>query len=633
MAKANKPNLAPQINDNFPSEKININLKGQEIIKYFAKNLPHKPGVYQMEDEKGEILYIGKAKNLAKRVINYSSINNLTRRLQRMVSLTKNMNFSVTNTEIEALLLECNLIKRHKPKFNIILRDDKSFPYILINQQYEYPRIQKYRGTKKIKGNYFGPFVSPSVADFTLLSLQKAFLLRSCSDTIFKNRKRPCLLYDIKRCSAPCVKYISKKQYSETIYEAKKFLSGNTKSIEKKLNKLMIDASNKQMFEEASRLRDRIKSINQIQKYQSVYVKDMRNIDIFAIKLIEGKSCIHGKFYRNGSNYGNKSFFPIHDIHSSEEEIFESFLYQFYFDKEPPPKILVNCNPKKFKNVEKILNSKNKIKIKILQPLSGEKYKHLLLAEKNAKESIKLKKASLQNHLKSLKKLQKLLKLQSLPNRIEVYDNSHTFGKESVGVMIVVDREGLSQKNYRKYNIKYDLNKTSNIDDYYMLKEVMNRRFKVENLENGIYPDIIIIDGGRGQFNSVKTILDTKKIYDIALLGISKGKNRNAGREIIHLDNQNLVLAPNNDLLFFIQRIRDEAHRFAITAHRSRRNKKTLDSVFQELEGIGPKRKKILLMHFGSVEKIKNASKKDLEMVVGVPKSIINKVYDFFHSH
>ncbi len=633
MAKANKPNLAPQINDNFPSEKININLKGQEIIKYFAKNLPHKPGVYQMEDDKGEILYIGKAKNLAKRVINYSSINNLTRRLQRMVSLTKNMNFSVTNTEIEALLLECNLIKRHKPKFNIILRDDKSFPYILINQQYEYPRIQKYRGTKKIKGNYFGPFVSPSVADFTLLSLQKAFLLRSCSDTIFKNRKRPCLLYDIKRCSAPCVKYISKKQYSETIYEAKKFLSGNTKSIEKKLNKLMIEASNKQMFEEASRLRDRIKSINQIQKYQSVYVKDMRNIDIFAIKLIEGKSCIHGKFYRNGSNYGNKSFFPIHDIHSSEEEIFESFLYQFYFDKEPPPKILVNCNPKKFKNVEKILNSKNKIKIKILQPLSGEKYKHLLLAEKNAKESIKLKKASLQNHLKSLKKLQKLLKLQSLPNRIEVYDNSHTFGKESVGVMIVVDREGLSQKNYRKYNIKYDLNKTSNIDDYYMLKEVMNRRFKVENLENGIYPDIIIIDGGRGQFNSVKTILDTKKIYDIALLGISKGKNRNAGREIIHLDNQNLVLAPNNDLLFFIQRIRDEAHRFAITAHRSRRNKKTLDSVFQELEGIGPKRKKILLMHFGSVEKIKNASKKDLEMVVGVPKSIINKVYDFFHGH
>ena len=633
MAKANKPNLAPQINDNFPSEKININLKGQEIIKYFAKNLPHKPGVYQMEDDKGEILYIGKAKNLAKRVINYSSINNLTRRLQRMVSLTKNMNFSVTNTEIEALLLECNLIKRHKPKFNIILRDDKSFPYILINQQYEYPRIQKYRGTKKIKGNYFGPFVSPSVADFTLLSLQKAFLLRSCSDTIFKNRKRPCLLYDIKRCSAPCVKYISKKQYSETIYEAKKFLSGNTKSIEKKLNKLMIEASNKQMFEEASRLRDRIKSINQIQKYQSVYVKDMRNIDIFAIKLIEGKSCIHGKFYRNGSNYGNKSFFPIHDIHSSEEEIFESFLYQFYFDKEPPPKILVNCNPKKFKNVEKILNSKNKIKIKILQPLSGEKYKHLLLAEKNAKESIKLKKASLQNHLKSLKKLQKLLKLKSLPNRIEVYDNSHTFGKESVGVMIVVDREGLSQKNYRKYNIKYDLNKTSNMDDYYMLKEVMNRRFKLENIENGIYPDIIIIDGGRGQFNSVKTILDTKKIYDIALLGISKGKNRNAGREIIHLDNQNLVLAPNNDLLFFIQRIRDEAHRFAITAHRSRRNKKTLDSVFQELEGIGPKRKKILLMHFGSVEKIKNASKKDLEMVVGVPKSIINKVYDFFHGH
>ena len=320
----------------------NENLKGQEIIKYISKTLPNKPGVYQMEDHQNEILYIGKAKNLAKRVINYTSLNNLTRRLQRMVGLTKHMNFFVTNNEIEALLLECNLIKKHKPRFNIILRDDKSFPYILINKEYKYPRLLKYRGAKKIKGLYYGPFVSPSAVNYTLISLQKSFLLRSCSESYFNNRKRPCLLYDIKRCSAPCVNYINESGYKESIEDAKKFLNGNTNKIKKKLERQMKIASTKQMYEEAGRLRDRIKSINQIQKYQSVYIKDMRNIDIFAIKMHEGKSCIFGMFYRNGSNYGNKSFFPIHENNVTEEEILESFLYQFYSNKEIPPKILIN---------------------------------------------------------------------------------------------------------------------------------------------------------------------------------------------------------------------------------------------------------------------------------------------------
>src|SRR6056300_113062 len=315
-----------EIKTNIQHINIKPNLNGQEIIKFIAKTLPHQPGVYQMEDEGGQILYIGKAKNLAKRVINYTSLNNLTRRLQRMVSLTKQMNFFVTNTEIEALLLECNLIKRHKPRFNIILRDDKSFPYILINKEHKYPRLQKYRGSKKIKGDYFSPFVSPSVADYTLIALQKAFLLRSCSDGVFSNRSRPCLLYDIKRCSGPCVNSINETKYKESINDAKKFLKGNTKKIEKKLNAKMLSASKNQMFEEAGRLRDRIKSINQIQKYQSVYIKEMRNIDIFAIKIIDNKSCIHGKFYRNGTNYGNKSFFPSHDNETEEVEILESFL-------------------------------------------------------------------------------------------------------------------------------------------------------------------------------------------------------------------------------------------------------------------------------------------------------------------
>ena len=610
------------------------NLDGQEIIKFISKTLPQKPGVYQMENEKREILYIGKAKNLAKRVINYTSLNNLTRRLQRMVSMTKHMNFVVTNTEVEALLLECNLIKRHKPRFNIIFRDDKSFPYILINKEYEYPRLQKYRGAKKYKGDYYGPFVSPSVADYTLLSLQKAFLLRSCSDTIFQNRKRPCLLHDIKRCSAPCVNYISKKDYEETVNDAKKFLSGNTKKITSKLNKMMSSASKKQMFEEAGRLRDRIKSINQIQKYQSVYIKDMRNIDIFAIKILDGKSCIHGKFYRNGSNYGNKSFFPVHESSSLENEILESFFYQFYLDKDIPPKILINQNPKYFKEVEKILNSKSLVKTKIVQPKVGEKFKHVLLAEKNASENIKIKKASLHNHQEALIKLQELLKLKEFPKRIEVFDNSHTFGKESVGAMIVVDSEGLSPKNYRKYNIRYDQNKNtpSKVDDYYMMSEVLNRRLKIKKNNDNIVPDIIIIDGGRGQYNAVKKILDLKKFNNISLISVSKGQDRNAGREIIHLDNKNINLPPNEPLLFFIQRIRDEAHRFAITAHRARRNKKSFESIFIDLPGIGPRRKKLLIGHFGSIEKIKNASKKDLLSINGIPEKIINGLYDFFHS-
>ena len=615
-------------------KNIQANLKGHEIIKFIAKTLPNQPGVYQMEDDEGNILYIGKAKNLSKRVINYTNLNNLTRRLQRMVSLTRKMNFFVTNTEIEALLLECNLIKRHKPRFNIILRDDKSFPYILINKEHKYPRLQKYRGAKKIKGDYFGPFVSPSVADYTLIALQKAFLLRSCSEGTFKNRSRPCLLYDIKRCSGPCVEYINKDKYKESIDDAKKFLKGNTKKIEKKLTLKMKIASKNQMFEEAGRLRDRIKSINQIQKYQSVYIKEMRNIDIFAIKLIENKSCIHGKFYRNGSNYGNKSFFPSHEDTSEDSEILESFLYQFYADKDIPPKILVNINQNFFKEVEITLNKKNKLKTKILKPKSGEKLQHILLAEKNALESIKLKKSSLETHNLALVSLAKLLKRKNDIKRIEAYDNSHTFGKNSVGVMVVADKEGLSPKNYRKFNIRYDLkNKNiSKVNDYYMMEEVLNRRLSKINKKNEtLIPDAIIIDGGRGQFNSVSKILKKYKLQKIDLLSVSKGPDRNAGREIIHLENENLNLKPNDSLLNFIQRLRDEAHRFAITTHRARRSKSSIKSIFDEIKGIGPKRKKELLLHFGTVQKIKSASLEELNKITTIPSKKLREIYEFFN--
>ena len=527
-------------------ENIQPNLKGQEIIKFIAKNLPNQPGVYQMEDEDGKILYIGKAKNLAKRVINYTSLNNLTRRLQRMVSLTKQMNFVVTNTEIEALLLECNLIKRHKPRFNIILRDDKSFPYILINKEHKFPRIQKYRGRKNLKGDYYGPFVSPSVADYTLIALQKAFLLRSCSDGIFNNRSRPCLLYDIKRCSGPCVNYINATKYKESIDDAKKFLKGNTKTIEKKLNKKMKIASKNQMFEEAARLRDRIKSVSQIQKYQSVYIKDMRNIDIFAIKILDNKSCIHGKFYRNGSNYGNKSFFPAHEDTSEDTEILESFLYQFYSDKDIPPKILVNIDQNFFKEVEITLNKKNKSKIKILKPKSGEKLQHILLAEKNALESIKLKKSSLETHNLALISLSKLLKTNKEIERIEAYDNSHTSGKNSVGVMVVADKEGLSPKNYRKFNIRYNLKKSniSKVDDYYMMEEVLTRRLgRINKKDESPIPDVIIIDGGRGQYNSVLKILKKYDLDNINLLSMEKWYDLLSLKEI-NIKDKNLTFKP-----------------------------------------------------------------------------------------
>ena len=624
-----------EIKTNIQLTNITPNLNGQEIIKFIAKTLPHQPGVYQMEDEDGQILYIGKAKNLAKRVINYTSHNNLTRRLQRMVSLTKQMNFFVTNTEIEALLLECNLIKRHKPRFNIILRDDKSFPYILINKEHKYPRLQKYRGSKKIKGDYFGPFVSPSVADYTLIALQKAFLLRSCSDGVFSNRSRPCLLYDIKRCSGPCVNSINETKYKESIDDAKKFLKGNTKKIEKKLNAKMLSASKNQMFEEAGRLRDRIKSINQIQKYQSVYIKEMRNIDIFAIKIIDNKSCIHGKFYRNGSNYGNKSFFPTHEDTTEDVEILESFLYQFYANKDVPPKILVNVEEKFFKEVEITLNKKNKLKTKIMKPKSGEKLQHILLAEKNALESIKLKKTSLEAHHSALNSLSQLLNIEYEINRVEAYDNSHTSGKNSVGVMVVADKEGLSPRHYRKFNIRYDMQekKISTVDDYYMMEEVLSRRLsKINQSNEPSVPDVIIIDGGRGQYNSVLKIIKKYQLKDIKLLSVSKGPERNAGREIVHLENKNVNLKPNDVLLNFIQRLRDEAHRFAITAHRSRRSKASIKSVFDEIKGIGTKRKKELLLHFGTIKKIKSASLEELKKIKTIPKKKLEELYEFFNS-
>ena len=606
--------------------------KGIDIIKNELLTIPKKSGVYQMIGENSEYLYIGKAKNLNSRIKFYTQPKRLNSRLSYMVSNTVKLEIIVTSSEIEALLLESNLIKKFEPIFNILLKDDKSFSSILFNLSHSFPQLSAHRGQRNIKGDYFGPFVSPSVADYTIIALQKTFLLRSCSETIFKNRSRPCLLYDIKRCSAPCVNLISKKNYEESILDANKFLKGNTKKIEKKLHLSMTLASKKQMFEEAARLRDRIKSVKQIQRYQSVYIKDLRNVDVFAIKIDQGKSCIHGKFYRNGSNYGNKSFFPYHDDTSNDQEILESFLYQFYINRDLPPKILININSKDFKNVQNTLNLKSSNKTKILQPKSGEKLKLVSLAEKNAKENIRAKKLSIDSHKNALTKLCKLLDRNEEIKRIEVFDNSHTSGSNSLGVMIVADNEGLSSRQYRKYNIKDFNNKKPN-NDYEMMSQVLNRRVsKIETENKTLIPDVIMIDGGRGHFNIVNKILIKYKLNDIHLIAVSKGKDRNKGREIIHIKDKNFTLKGDDALLHFIQRLRDESHRFAITSHRSRRTKNTKKSIFEELDGIGPIRKKILIQHFGSIEKIKNASFEELKEVKSIPIKVLGEIYEFFHS-
>ncbi|PPR43454.1 MAG: UvrABC system protein C [Alphaproteobacteria bacterium MarineAlpha5_Bin11] len=611
------------------------NLSGIEIIRFIAKKLPAKPGIYQMENNDGEILYIGKAKNLAKRVVNYSNISNLTRRLQRMVFQTKNVNFTLTNTETEALLLECSLIKRYRPKYNIILRDDKSFPYILINKEHKFARIQKYRGPKKIKGNYYGPFVSPSIADSTLLSLQKTFLLRSCSDGTFSNRSRPCLLYDIKRCSAPCVKKITENEYNENIIDAKKFLSGNSKNVKKKLIRLMNIASSTQAYEESARIRDRIKSLDQIQKYQFVYIKDLRNTDIFSIKIIDGKSCIFGMFYRNGSNYGNKAFYPYHSENSEAEEVLESFLFQFYSNMEPPHRIIINLKRNYFKNFEDIMSKKSGKKILVINPKIGEKHKHIQLAEKNALESLKRRNINLESHYRSLNSLRSILKLKEFPKRIEAFDNSHIFGKFSLGVMIVVNQEGFENRSYRKFNIKYDkLNiKHSKSNDYYMLEEVLTRRLKrVNSQEDSICPEIIIIDGGKGHLSIAKKIINKFKL-NIGLIAIAKGKDRNSGRDIIFYNDKTKVLDKREDVSNFIQIIRDESHRFAIYSHRKKRGKEMVKSVFDDMTGIGPKRKNILLNHFGTVKNMSNAKVEEFYNIKGINKNLADYIYGFFNSH
>ncbi len=609
-----------------------MTLQGQEIIRNISKTLPKQPGVYQMLDDTGNILYIGKAKNIFNRVKNYISINSLTRRIQRMVSLTKDMNFFVTNTEFEAIILECNLIKKHKPRFNILLRDDKSFPYIFISSEHDYPRIEKHRGVKSKKGRYYGPFASPDAVNKTINTIQRVFLLRSCTDKEINAGNKLCFNYYLKRCSGPCGGKITKEDYSKLVESADEFLtSGNYEKIENKFSNQMYIASSKKNYELAASLRDRLKALKHIAQNNSINIKDISDADVFAITTKEGKTCIYGSFYRNNSSYGGKAFYPDHDNLSEVDEIITGFLNIFYAEREIPKFIITNINI----NNNKSLNifGKNFEKTKFLKPQKGPKKNLLKFAEENSRINLDIKLNKLKSFDNFTNEIKKIFKIDKEIKKIEAFDNSHTFGNSPVGVMIAYNNNGFMKSNYRRFNIKFNIdNNKSNFDDYYMMKEMITRRFKnIKFLQEIELPDLIVIDGGKGQYNTVKTIIDDLKIK-IPIISISKGIDRNSGRDILIHEKVSYRLNHTNPILHFLQNIRDEVHRFAITTHRKKRSKMNIRSVFEELKGIGPKRKKTLKKHFGSIENLKHASLDELKEVKSIPESILKKIYEYFHS-
>ena len=609
-----------------------MTLEGQEIIRKISKTLPRQPGVYQMLNERGEILYIGKAKNIYNRVKSYLSINSLTRRIQRMVSLTNDMNFFVTNTEFEAIILECNLIKKNKPRFNILLRDDKSFPYIFISSEHDYPKIEKHRGAKNRKGRYYGPFANPDAVNRTINTIQRIFLLRSCSDREVLAANKFCFNYYLKRCSGPCGGKISKNEYSKLVEAADEFLSsGNSELVQNKFSNAMFKASEEKNFELAASLRDRLKALKHIAQNNSINIKDINDADIFAISSKEGKSCIYGTFYRNNTSYGGKAFYPDYDSEAEIEEIMIGFLNIFYAEKEIPKYIMTNININKIKNAN--ILGKNFEKSKFLKPQKGPKKNLLKFAERNADINLDLKLNKLKSFDNFTKEISKIFKLDGDINKIEAYDNSHTFGKFPIGVMVAYNNNGFLKSNYRKFNMKFNIEDNINsIDDYYMMREMLNRRFKnIKFLEEIELPDLIIIDGGKGQYNSAKKALDSLEI-NIPIISMAKGEERDAGREILIHEKVSYRLNDNSPLLHFLQNIRDEVHRFAITTHRSKRAKMSVRSVFDDILGVGPERKKILKKHFGTVEKLKLASLDELKEVKSIPESILTKIYEYFHS-
>ena len=604
---------------------------GKEVIKRELPLIPKLPGVYRMLNDKGEILYVGKAKNLPNRLKSYIAEKNHIIRTERMLSQTKKLEITTTSNESEALLLEANLIKKHKPKFNILLRDDKSFPFIFIGNKDVWPQIRRHRGKKTKEGFYFGPFASAGSANWTIKMIQKIFHLRVCDDTVFKNRERPCILYQIKRCSGPCVGYVEKEDYKKTVDDAIEFVSGKSRKIQKSLSDQMEKASEDLDFEKAVILRDRIKSLNIIQSSQRINEANLIEADVIAGYKESGKTCIQVFFYRSKQNWGNQAFFPKHDPDESLSNILNSFVSQFYENKSVPSSIIISEEIKEKNLIEKTLSKKEGKQVNLSVAKKGSKLKVINQATKNAKESLNRKLYESQNNRELFDSVASKFNLETNINLVEVYDNSHIQGTNSVGALIAFGEEGFIKKRYRKFNIK---SKKNEQDDYGMMREVLNRRFKraIQEKDNYLsFPDLVIVDGGKGQYSVARDSLNELGLHEIPIIAIAKGKFRNSGNETFFHNGKEYKFNKNDPTLFFLQRIRDESHRFAISAHRAKRKRGISKSLLDQIEGIGSIRKRALLNHFGSARAVESASLDEIKSVDGVEEKVAKKIYNFFH--
>jgi excinuclease ABC subunit C len=643
VSKADRPDT-PGSRTRFLEEKATYVLRGADApdleagvkaIRNVLKTLPTRPGVYRMQDARGDVLYIGKARSLKSRVVNYTQVTNLPKRLQRMVAQTRSMTIVTTRTEAEALLLEAQLIKRFRPAFNVLLRDDKSFPFILLREDHAFPQVRKHRGARRIKGQYFGPFASAGSVNDTLNALQKLFLLRSCSDSFFANRKRPCLLYQIRRCSAPCVGRIDEAAYGELVADAKLFLVGKSTGVQARLGKQMAEAAEKQDYELAALLRDRLRALTYVQGSQTVHAEGLGDGDIFALANKAGQMCIQAFFIRGGQNWGHRSFFPAHTADVPEDEVLSGFLMQFYEEVPPPKRILVDRELREAALIAEALTERSERKVEIARPVRGDRKRLVEQASRNAVEALDRRMAEGTTQAKLLRELAETFDLPDAPQRIEVYDNSHIMGTHATGAMIVAGPEGFVKNAYRKFNIK----SAQTDDDFGMMKEVLERRFARLEKEDperceGEWPDLILIDGGKGQLNAVLEIMEEQGVSDVPVVGVAKGPHHGRdGREVFHLPGGREITLPTNaPLLFFLQRLRDEAHRFAIGTHRAKRAKSLTTSTLDEVPGIGPNRKRALLMHFGTAKAVKGAALEDLERAPGISKSMARQIHDYFHA-
>ena len=609
---------------------------GVSVIEQVVATLPLTPGVYRMLDAKGEALYVGKAKSLKKRVQSYTQVSRLTERLRRMVSETAAMEIVTTHTEAEALLLEANLIKRLRPRFNIVLRDDKSYPWLLLTEDHPYPQIAKHRGARTRKGSYYGPFASAWAVNQTVNAMQRVFLLRSCQDTVFASRTRPCLLHQIRRCSAPCVGRISVEDYGQLVAQAKAFLGGKGASLQRELAHEMEDAAEHLEFERAAAIRDRIRGLTHVQGTGVVNPESIADADVVAAWQAGGQTCVQVFFIRGGRNNGNRAFYPAHARDEEAGEVLAAFLAQFYDDKPPPALILLSHEIPEPALVAEALSLKAQSftgarRVEVAVPRRGEKRAVVLHAETNAREALERRMAESAGQAKLLEGVAQTFGLPGTPERIECYDNSHIMGAHAYGVMVVAGPEGFEKSQYRKYSIRGPV---APGDDFAMMREVLERRFgrALAEGEAAVLPDLVLIDGGAGQLSAAKSVMHDLGLHQVPLVAIAKGPDRDAGREWFHMEGRPpFQLPPRDPVLYYVQRVRDEAHRFAITTHRAGRSRAIRQSELDEIPGVGAARKRALLNHFGSARGVKGAGLADLEAAPGINRETARRVYAFFH--